>query len=47
MKTHGMLDRRGTDVDSHNLEKLFRQMHFRVQAYNDDSDLTAQVIDWL
>ena len=38
-----MSDRRGTEVDCRNLEKLFRQMHFTVQVYNDDNNLSAEV----
>jgi hypothetical protein len=43
-KTEGQEDRVGTDVDRDKLIKLFDQMHFQVEVFNDDSGLTAQGI---
>lgn len=36
-------DRHGTDVDRDRLKQLFQQLHFRVQVYNDEDGLRAEV----
>ena len=39
----GMERRYGTDVDRDRLKQLFQQLHFRVQVYNDEDGLRAEV----
>jgi hypothetical protein len=36
-------ERKGTHVDADNLKKLFEQLHFDVQVYNDKDGLAATV----
>jgi len=36
-------NRAGTDVDRDTLTQLFKQLHFRVQVYNDADGLSANV----